>query len=83
MSFRKLNYNEADFDRQIVIVLLNNDGQTEASIHHPLESATRVGLEPSEAMDLALHQRTITPDHPEIVVIDEDCLWPPSLAPLV
>ncbi|NNG74711.1 hypothetical protein HLI18_33820 [Rhizobium laguerreae] len=83
MSFRKLNYNEADFDSQIVIAVLNNDGKIEASLHHPFERATRVGLEVSQAIDLALHQQAITPDNPEVVVIDEDGLWPSSFAPLI
>lgn len=83
MPFRKLNYNEADFDSQIVIAVLNNDGKIEASLHHPFEGATRVGLEVSQAIDLALHQQAITPDNPEVVVIDEDGLWPPSFTPLI
>ncbi|MBY3361252.1 hypothetical protein HFN97_26120 [Rhizobium laguerreae] len=83
MSFRKLSYNEADFDSQIVIAVLYSDGKTEASLHHPFESATRVGLEVSHAIDLALHQQAITPDNPEVVVIDEDGLRPSSFAPLI
>ncbi|MGO6967799.1 hypothetical protein [Rhizobium leguminosarum] len=82
MSFRKVNYNEADFDSQIVIAVLINDGKIEASLHHPFESATRAGLEVSQAIDLALHQQAITTDNPEIVVIDEEGLWPSFLVPL-
>lgn len=82
MAFRKLSYHTADFDTQIVISVLNNDGKIEASMHHPFENFTRTGLELSDAVDLALHQQQITPDQPEIVVIDEEDLWPASYTAL-
>ncbi|MGO7438910.1 hypothetical protein ACC674_15470 [Rhizobium ruizarguesonis] len=82
MSFRKLSYDEADFDSQIVIAVLNNDGKIEASMHHPFENSTRTGLELCNAVDLALYQQQITPDRPEIVVIDEEGIWPASYEPL-
>ncbi|MBX5020170.1 hypothetical protein [Rhizobium lentis] len=82
MAFRKLNDQTADFDTQIVISVHNNDGKIEARMHHPFESSTRIGLELSDAVDLALHQQQITPGHPEIVVIDADSIWPASFTPL-
>ncbi|MBY3260351.1 hypothetical protein HFO15_01550 [Rhizobium laguerreae] len=82
MSFRKLDYQTANFDTHIVISVHNNDGQIEASMHHPFENSTRIGLKLSGAVDLALYQQQITPDHPEIVVIDEEGVWPASFEPL-
>jgi hypothetical protein len=72
--YRRLSELRTDPERDITVTIFDDMGKTMALVHHPIENES-VKMRVMDALRLADHQQSISPDRYELVIIDEEELW--------